>query len=180
MIVRVILDNKLMRLTLERLCHQLLENYGNFSNTAIIGVQPRGVYLAKRLHGRLEDLTGHKVLFGKLDPTFHRDDFRSRGKQLLAKETDIDFMVDGMKVILVDDVLYTGRTIRAALDALMAFGRPENVELLTLINRRFHRELPIQADYIGKTIDTIEDVHVQVEWADEKGEDSVILIKENS
>lgn len=175
---RVILDQKLIHLTLERLCHELIENYGDFSNTAIIGVQPRGVLLAERLHIRLETLLGIKILFGKLDPTFHRDDFRSRGKQLLAKETDIDFIIDDMEVILVDDVLYTGRTIRASLDALMAFGRPAHVELLTLINRRFNRELPIQPDYCGKTVDTIEDVHVEVKWADREGEDCVILSKE--
>lgn len=177
---RVIIDKKLFHLTLERLCHELIENYGDFSNAAIIGVQPRGVFLADRLHRRLEALLGEKVLYGKLDPTFHRDDFRSRGKQLLAKETNIDFLVDDLKVILVDDVLYTGRTVRAALDALMAFGRPAHVELLTLINRRFNRELPIQPDYIGKTVDTIEDVHVEVKWADSDGEDCVILSKEES
>jgi pyrimidine operon attenuation protein/uracil phosphoribosyltransferase len=177
---RIILDKKLIHLTLERLCHELIENYGDFINTAIIGVQPRGVFLAERLHRRLEDLLGKKILYGKLDPTFHRDDFRSRGKHLLAKETAIDFMVDELEVILVDDVLYTGRTIRAALDALMAFGRPKHVELLTLINRRFDRELPIQPDYIGKTVDTIEEVHVEVQWADSEGEDCVILSKEDA
>jgi pyrimidine operon attenuation protein/uracil phosphoribosyltransferase len=177
---RIILDKKLIHLTLERLCYELIENYDDFSNTAIIGVQPRGVFLAERIHHRLESLLGVKVLYGKLDPTFHRDDFRSRGKHLQAKETDIAFMVDDLEVILVDDVLYTGRTIRAALDALMAFGRPRHVELLTLINRRFDRELPIQPDYYGKTIDTIEAVHVEVHWADTEGEDCVILSKEDS
>ena len=180
MINRIILDHRLMHLTMERLCHQLLENYGNFSDAAIIGVQPRGVFLANRIHTRLEELVGVPILFGKLDATFYRDDFRSKGKQLKAEQTAIDFEIDTKRIIMVDDVLFTGRTIRAALDALMAFGRPQHVELLTLVNRRFNRELPIQPDYIGQTVDTIEGVEVKVQWSDEGQEDCVILQKKIS
>jgi pyrimidine operon attenuation protein/uracil phosphoribosyltransferase len=177
---RILLDKRLFQITLERLCHQLIENYDDFRNTAIVGVQPRGVFLANRLHERLEELVGKSVTFGKLDATFYRDDFRRKDKQLEAKVTDIDFSIDDMRIILVDDVLYTGRTIRAAMDALMAFGRPGHVELLTLINRRFNRELPIQPDYVGQTVDTIEDVAVKVQWLDEGSEDCVILEKQHA
>lgn len=177
---RILLDKRLFQITLERLCHQLIENYDDFQNTAIIGVQPRGVFLANRLHTRLEELIGKTVTFGKLDATFYRDDFRRKNKQLEAKVTDIDFSIDDMRIVLVDDVLYTGRTIRAAMDALMAFGRPGHVELLTLINRRFNRELPIQPDYVGQTVDTIEDVAVKVQWLDEGSEDCVILEKQHA
>jgi pyrimidine operon attenuation protein / uracil phosphoribosyltransferase len=176
---RLLLDNTLLQITLERLCYQLIENYGDFSGTAIIGVQPRGVFLADRIHQRLEELLGHQVIYRCLDATFYRDDFRRKDKQLQAKQTDIDFTIDDMRIVLVDDVLYTGRTIRAALDALMAFGRPKHVELLTLINRRFNRELPIQPDYVGKTVDTIEDMEVKVQWLDEGSEDCVILEKQH-
>ncbi len=176
---RIILDNRLMQLTLERFSHQLLENYGDFSDTAIIGVQPRGVLLSDKIHEQLTKLTDKPVQYGKLDITFYRDDFRSKGKQLEAKETDINFTVEGKKIVLIDDVLYTGRTIRAALDALLAHGRPSEVKLLTLINRRFNRELPIQPDFIGQTVDTQAGEVVSVEWNDKENGSCVILLKEN-
>lgn len=180
MSTRVILDNQLMHLTLERLCHELLENYGNFQNTVLIGIQPRGVLLAERLSIRINDLTGTNIPCGKLDITFHRDDFRSRGKQLQAAATDIDFIIEGKNVILVDDVLYTGRTVRAAMDAMLTFGRPAHVDLLVLIDRRFNRELPIQADFVGKTVDTIEEVEVKVQWANDIEHDCVLLLKNDA
>ena len=167
-----------MQLTLERFSHQLLENYGDFSNTAIIGVQPRGVLLSDKIYQNLIKLTDHKIQYGKLDITFYRDDFRSKGKHLEAQETDIDFSLEGKRIILIDDVLYTGRTIRAALDALLAHGRPSEVKLLTLINRRFSRELPIQSDFTGKTVDTQLGEVVSVEWNHEELGSCVILLKE--
>jgi len=105
------------------------------------------------------------IRYGKLDVTFYRDDFRTRNKPLTANETDIDFLVDGQQVVLIDDVLYTGRTIRAALDALQHYGRPDKVELLSLVDRRFNRHLPIQSDYTGITVDAVDEAHVMVDWA---------------
>lgn len=177
---RVILDSQLMHLTLERLCYELFENYGDFSNTVLIGIQPRGSLLAARISAQLETLIGHSVPFGKIDITFHRDDFRRSGKHFQASETEMDFIIEGKNVILVDDVLYTGRTVRAAMEAMLSFGRPAHVDLLVLIDRRFNRELPIQADFVGKTVDTIEKVNVKVHWADDEHPDCVLLLKENA
>lgn len=174
---RIILSGELFQLTLQRLCHELIENYDDFSNTVIIGIQPRGVPLSERLASILEEKVGHDILQGKLDITFHRDDFRTREKPLEANDTDIEFMLDGKRVVLVDDVLFTGRSVRAALDALMTFGRPERVELLVLIDRRFDRELPIKPDYTGTIVDAIDDAKVNVTWKELDGKDSVHLLK---
>ncbi|MCO5231870.1 MAG: bifunctional pyr operon transcriptional regulator/uracil phosphoribosyltransferase PyrR [Chitinophagales bacterium] len=176
---RIIIDQQLMKLMLERFSNQLIENYGDFSDAAIIGVQPRGVLFSDKLIQHLEGITNTHILYGKLDITFYRDDFKSKGLQLEAKTTDIDFSLDNKRIILIDDVLYTGRTIRAALDALLAHGRPSEVKLLTLINRRFNRELPIQPDFIGKTVDTQMGEVVSVQWDTPKDGSHVILLKEN-
>ena len=174
---RVILDSKKFALTIDRLCFQLIENHNDFSNTVLIGVQPRGIYLSNRINQRLQVLKkGTQLKYGKLDITFYRDDFRTSGKPLLAANTNIEFSIEGKRVVLIDDVLYTGRTIRAAMDALLDFGRPSSVELLTLIDRRFTRHLPIQADYVGKTIDTIASEIVRVEWDEQDGEDKVWIL----
>jgi pyrimidine operon attenuation protein/uracil phosphoribosyltransferase len=174
---RVILDHKKLDLTVTRLCHQLIEVHKDFSKSAIIGVQPRGVLLADRIYKRLtEILKNTSILYGKLDITFYRDDFRLKGKPLLADETDIKFDLEGRNIILIDDVLYTGRTIRSALDAILDFGRPADVELLVLIDRRLHRHLPIQAKYVGKVIDSITAEKVKVEWQETDGEDKVWII----
>ncbi len=174
---RIILNSQKFQLTIERLCHQLIENHNDFSNACIIGVQPRGIYLAKRIVHKLEELLpGVKIEFGLLDATFYRDDFRHREKPLLAEETDIDFMVDGKEVVLVDDVFYTGRTIRSALDALLDFGRPAKIELMVLIDRRLSRHVPIIPDYVGKTIDAVTSEKVRVEWSETGGEDKVWII----
>jgi len=174
---RIILDSLKFQLTIERLCHQLIENHGDFSNACLIGVQPRGVFLAKRIKSKLEDLLpAVKVNFGILDATFYRDDFRHREKPLLAEETDIDFVIKGKNVILIDDVFYTGRTIRSALDALLDFGRPEKIELLVLIDRRLSRHVPITPDYVGKTIDAVTSEKVRVEWSESGAEDKVWII----
>lgn len=174
---RIILDTARFQLVIDRLCYQLIENHKDFKNTVIIGVQPRGIFLAQRIQKRIQELVKLKHLdLGKLDITFYRDDFRTGNAPLRANETDIEFSLENKRIVLVDDVLYTGRTIRSALDALLDFGRPEDVELLVLIDRRLHRHLPIQAKYAGKTIDSIIDEKVKVEWREQGDEDKVWLI----
>src|ERR1051326_2949585 len=176
---RVILSNKQFDLTITRLCYQLIETHNDFSDSVMIGLQPRGVFLAKRIHKKLESITGKKdIKCGTLDITFYRDDFRK--KDLIPNATDINFIIEDRNVILVDDVLFTGRTIRAGLDAMLAFGRPKDVELLVLIDRRYSRNVPIQAKYIGKTIDSIASEKVKVEWKETDGEDKVWLLTNES
>jgi pyrimidine operon attenuation protein/uracil phosphoribosyltransferase len=153
----------------------LIENHDDFSTSAIIGLQPRGIFVADRLQKYLSEITGKRPLKGTLDVTFYRDDFRRREIKS-PSETDIDFIVENKKVILVDDVFHTGRTIRAGLDALLDFGRPEKVELLTLVDRRYSRHLPIAPDYIGVHVDTINSEKVKVQWKETEGEDAVYLI----
>jgi len=173
---RIILDSAKFSLTIDRLCHQLIENHSDFNNTALIGVQPRGVELANRIANRLNKITGKKILYGKLDVTFYRDDFRRGHKLHAPQDMDIPFVIEGKKVVLIDDVLYTGRTIRAALDALLDFGRPSDVELLVLVDRRFTRQLPIQPDYVGKTIDSLASENVRVDWKETDGKDGIWLL----
>ena len=165
--MKIILDKNNLDLTIQRLSHQLLENHGDFSETVLIGLQPRGIYLADKIFNQLKIINpNYKIQYGKLDITFYRDDIR---KQLhVPNHTDISFSIEDKKVILIDDVLYTGRTIRAALDALLSFGRPKKVELCVLIDRKFSRQLPIQPDYLGKAIDSIVSQKIKVEWDKEK------------
>lgn len=165
--MKSILNQSQLFNTIKRLAHQILENNGNLDNTVLIGLQPRGVFLSDRIVEEIRnELPSANVVYGKLDITFYRDDIR---KELhIANRTEIPFSVEGKKVVLIDDVLYTGRTIRAALDALLDFGRPEKVELCVLIDRRFSRQLPIQADYVGKSIDSIVSQKVKVEWNNEE------------
>ncbi len=172
---QVILNAVQLDLTIQRLCYQLIENHNDFSSTVLIGLQPRGVNLLQRIQTRLNEVLDKPIACGKLDITFYRDDFRRREKPIIPSVTNIDFVVENKKVILIDDVLYTGRTIRSGMDALLAYGRPERVELLVLIDRRFHRDLPIQADYVGKSVDTLNKERVSVEWQELEGEDKVIL-----
>ena len=168
-----------MNLTLERLCQQLIEHYGDFEKTVIIGIQPRGVLLSNRLVALLrQHLPDKTIPYGKLDITFYRDDFRTREKPLSANVTEIDFLIEDKFVILIDDVLYTGRTIQAALTALQHYGRPSNVELMALIDRRFNRHLPICGDYIGMTVDALDEAYVKVEWKETSGRDRVLLYPE--
>ncbi|MCC6459997.1 MAG: bifunctional pyr operon transcriptional regulator/uracil phosphoribosyltransferase PyrR [Saprospiraceae bacterium] len=163
-------------LTIERLCCQLIEDWDDFSDACVIGIQPRGVPLADRIHNRLEALTGNPhIEYGRLDITFYRDDFRMHDKPLAPHPNEINFIVTGKKVLLVDDVLYTGRTIQAALAALQHYGRPEQVELLVLVDRRFNRHLPIQADYVGLVVDALDEAYVKVHWKEVNGEDEVLL-----
>ncbi len=174
-----LLDGQKFQITIQRLCHQLIENHDNFDNSVIIGIQPRGVFLANRIIEELKKtLPNLKIESGNLDITFFRDDFRRKDGLLIPSSTKIDFIIEGKKVILVDDVLWTGRTIRAAMDALQSFGRPEKVELLTLVDRRFSRHLPIEADYIGIKVDTIDSQKVIVNWKETDQEDKVILLSE--
>jgi pyrimidine operon attenuation protein/uracil phosphoribosyltransferase len=157
------------------LCHQLLEDWGDFSNACIIGIQPRGTMLSSRIHERLEALTGRKIEYGKLDITFYRDDFRMPSGPLAPHPNEIDFIVANKKVLLIDDVLYTGRSITAALSALQHYGRPSSVELLVLVDRRFNRHLPVQPDYYGITVDALDEAYVKVRWQETHGEDEILL-----
>ncbi len=171
----VIVNSKQFQLTIQRLCFQLIENHNDFSNSAIIGLQPRGIYLANRLQKELEKITGEEILTGALDITFYRDDFRRKNRPLIPSVTNLDFSLEGKQVILVDDVLYTGRTVRAGLDALMAFGRPSRVELMAFVDRRFSRNIPIEANYVGKSVDSIATERVAVNWKETENIDEVIL-----
>lgn len=162
------------QLTIERISRQLIETYEDFENTAIVGIQPRGSFLAERIHKRLLKIAP-ELPFGKLDITFFRDDFRTGEKTLLPDPMEMPFDTEGKKIILVDDVLYTGRTISAALSALNSFGRPSKVELVAMIERRFNRELPITPDYLGLAVDAINEAYVKVRWADQDGIDQVVL-----
>ncbi|HYK76280.1 MAG TPA: bifunctional pyr operon transcriptional regulator/uracil phosphoribosyltransferase PyrR [Daejeonella sp.] len=174
-----LLDGQKFQITIQRLCHQLIENHNDFSDSVILGIQPRGIFLGRRIAEELQKiLPSANILLGNLDITFFRDDFRRKDGLLLPSSTEIDFIIEDKKVILVDDVLWTGRTIRAALDAIQAFGRPKKVELLTLVDRRYARHLPIEADYIGITVDTINSQKVVVSWKETEGEDKVTLLSE--
>lgn len=176
---RLLFGQKQLEITISRLSQQLSENHADFSNSVIIGLQPRGKYFAKRIHMRIENMFEICLPFGVLDVTFYRDDFRRRVKPLAASNTDIPFIIEGKQVVLVDDVLFTGRTINAAMNALSDFGRPKNVELLTLVNRRYSRHLPIEPDYVGQVVNTIQSQHVKVEWTEQGSkEDSIWLIEE--
>lgn len=175
--MKSLFTQKQLNITLERLAHQLLENHADFSGAVLIGMQPRGVFLSDRIHSKLKALLpGTSIPYGKLDITFYRDDFNTSSELHVAAETDINFSIEGKKVILIDDVLYTGRTIRAGLDALLDFGRPASVELLVLIDRRFSRELPIQPDYLGMTVDSVASQKVKVLWKEQDKKDEVVLI----
>jgi pyrimidine operon attenuation protein/uracil phosphoribosyltransferase len=174
---RIVLNSKHFEITLKRLASELKENHQNFENTVLIGLQPRGIHVLERLRNIIETDLDTKLQCGQLDITFYRDDFRRRDTPLIPSVTNIDFIIENKNVVLIDDVLFSGRTIRAALDALLAFGRPNRVELLTFIDRRFKRHLPIQADYIGKVVDTLTGERVSVEWSEIEGEDKVVLLK---
>lgn len=175
----ILLDGQKFQITLQRLCRQLIENHNDFSNSVIIGIQPRGIYLAKRIAEELRKILPDKTIQqGDLDITFFRDDFRRRESPLVPNQTRIDFIVEGKKVIMIDDVLWTGRTIRAAMDAMLAFGRPQKVELLVLVDRRYSRDLPVAADYIGIEVDSIASQKVVVSWKETDGEDKIILLSD--
>lgn len=173
---RVILSQDRLALTIERICHQLIEQFDQFDDACLIGIQPRGVPFSDRLFHRLCQLVDNTGLhYGLLDITFYRDDFRRHEKPLVPSATRLDFSIEDKNVILVDDVLYTGRTVQAALAALNDYGRPRSVELAVLVDRRFNRHLPIQADFIGITVDALDQAYVQVEWNPHRPDGQVIL-----
>ena len=172
---KILLEKIQFAVTIQRLCHQLIEVHNDFSETVIIGLQPRGIYLARRIQKELQSILKNKAIHcGELDTTFYRDDFRK--KELIPNRTNIDFIIEDKNVVLIDDVLFTGRTIRAGLDAMLAFGRPKDVELLVLVDRRLSRNVPIQAKYIGITIDSIASQNVKVEWKETEGADKITLL----
>lgn len=173
--MKTILSKNQLALTIKRLAHQILENHPRLEDTVIIGLQPRGIFLSDRIVRELEKLVSSTTIqYGKLDITFYRDDVR---KSLhIASSTNIPFSIENKRVILVDDVLYTGRTIRAALDALLDYGRPSKVALCVLVDRRFSRELPIQPDFLGKAIDTIYSQRVTVLWKENDDSEQVVLL----
>jgi pyrimidine operon attenuation protein / uracil phosphoribosyltransferase len=174
---KVLLTSKEVNIILHRLACQLIEKHLDFSETLLIGIQPRGTYLAERLKNILENQYQiNSIALGYLDITFYRDDFRRTEKPLEANKTNIDFLVEDKKVIFIDDVLFTGRSIRSALTAIQSFGRPSEIELLVLIDRRFSRHLPIQPDYRGRQVDAINNEKVVVKWEEQDGEDGVYLV----
>ena len=174
---KVLLSANEVNITLHRLACQLIEIHDDFSNTVLVGIQPRGTFLANRLAKMLiDEYQIRDIKYGHLDITFFRDDFRRSHKPLAANTTTINFIVEDKNVVFIDDVLYTGRSIRAALTAIQSFGRPNNIELLTLIDRRFSRHLPIQPNYSGRQVDAIDEQKVKVNWQENDGEDSVYLI----
>lgn len=173
---RLLLDHKELNHTLDRLAFQVYERHGDLQNVALISLQPRGIFLGRRILDRLQSISNNdKLLYGELDITFYRDDFRRREQVLVPSSTNMEFSVEGRNIILMDDVLYTGRTVRSGLDALLDFGRPAHVELLVLIDRRFSRELPVQPDYTGRIVDVVSDERVKVEWSENDNNNQVIL-----
>ncbi len=164
---RLILSSPLLEIMTSRLCQQLIENHQDFPNSVVMGLQPRGIYFAERVIAELREKTGQNIPLGHLDATFYRDDFRRRDSPLMPNKTSVPFLIEGKRVILIDDVLASGRMVRAALDAMTAFGRPKMVELMVLIDRRYNRELPIEPDYVGMKVSTLESQRVKVEWKEQ-------------
>lgn len=173
---KTLLNAKDIEIILHRLACQLIENHNDFSNTVLIGLQPRGSFLANRLLSLLKNEYQIKeIQLGSLDITFYRDDFRRREIPLEANTTEIDFLVEDKKVVFIDDVLFSGRSVRAALTAIQSYGRPKNVELLVLIDRRFSRDLPIQPNYRGRQVDAINEEKVLVTWKETHKKDAVYI-----
>ena len=174
---KVLLDSKKIEIILNRLVCELVENHNDFHNTVLIGLQPRGIFLIdKILEIFRKDYSNLNISHGILDFTFFRDDFRRSQKTLSASSTKINFSIENKNVVLIDDVLFTGRSIKAAMSSMDAYGRPKSIELLVLIDRRYKREIPIQANYCGAKIDTFKGDRVNVEWADNI-KDNIIYIE---
>jgi pyrimidine operon attenuation protein/uracil phosphoribosyltransferase len=177
---KILLDREDVERTLSRIAHEIIEANPQLDALALVGIHTRGVPLAQRLRRRIADFTGQEVALGQLDITFYRDDVHVRGReapqhaQPLVRATKLDFALDGMTCVLVDDVLYTGRTIRAAVEALFAYGRPARVQLAVLADRG-HRELPIRPDYVGKNFPTHRDERIQVQLVEVDEVDQVLL-----
>ncbi|MEQ8583585.1 MAG: bifunctional pyr operon transcriptional regulator/uracil phosphoribosyltransferase PyrR [Marinoscillum sp.] len=175
---RLLFNSKLLQITISRLCQHLIENHGDFSDSVILGMQPRGIYLAERIRKRLEEMLTTKIKLGYLDTTFHRDDFRRRESPKTPNQTKVPFIIEDKKVILIDDVLFTGRSVRAALDAMTMFGRPAKVELLVLIDRMYTRHIPVEANYVGRRVNTMTSQRVLVELEEQGKKDNIWLINE--
>lgn len=177
---RQILSPTVFNITLMRLAHQIIENYNTAEPIYIVGIQEKGVVLASRLMEIInKKIKTPKIFFGKLDITFYRDDYRLRETPLKANSTKIDFDVEGKRILLIDDVLYSGRTIHAAMAALQDLGRVGQIELLTMVDRRFNRHLPIKSDYTGIQVDSLDEAYVKVEWKHIDGEDKVMIFSAN-
>lgn len=174
-----ILDKDSIDRTIERIAHEIVEKSAAMKDVAIIGIKNRGAYLGERLAQKVEDITGAKVLVGALDITLYRDDLTQVSEQPVVHATEIGFDIDGKIIILVDDVLFTGRTIRCALDALIDFGRPNQIQLAVLIDRG-HRELPIRADYVGKNVPTSLKEIVEVRLQEVDGKDEVVICEKGN
>jgi pyrimidine operon attenuation protein / uracil phosphoribosyltransferase len=173
---KVIFSEDRISLTLMRLCHQVIENHPDMHKLCIVGIQERGVMLAERLKFHLHNLLGEQQFsYGKLDISFYRDDFRRREIPIKAASTDIEFEIEDKNVLLVDDVLYTGRTVHAAISAISDIGRPRKIEMLCMVDRRFNRHFPIKADYAGLSIDSLDEAYVKVKWLEHDGADEVRL-----
>lgn len=170
---KCVINAPLLDVMLHRLCHQLIENHARFADTVLLGLQPRGVFFADRIQQRLQTILEKDVDKGYLDTTFHRDDFRRRDNPITPNKTVVPFLIEDKNVILLDDVLYTGRSVRAALDAMVTFGRPRKVELMVLIDRKYTRHLPIEPDYVGRAVNTIDSQRVVVEWQEPNEQDGV-------
>ncbi|MDP3354164.1 MAG: bifunctional pyr operon transcriptional regulator/uracil phosphoribosyltransferase PyrR [Flavobacteriaceae bacterium] len=173
---KILINSSEIQIILHRLACQLIENHPNLENTVLIGLQPRGIFLAERLISILQkEYELNDISYGQLDITFYRDDFRRSEKPLEANKTNINFVVENKNVVFIDDVLFSGRSIRAALTAIQSFGRPKTIELMVLIDRRFSRELPIQPDYSGRQVDVINQEKVKIFWK-ERDEQDVVYI----
>ncbi len=176
---KVLLSEKRVNIMLNRLCCQLIERHGDFSNTVLVGLQPRGALLLDQLILLLNENGVSSIQKGKLDTTFFRDDFRRSEVPHNAKATEMEVSIEGKNVVLIDDVLFTGRSIRSALTAIDSYGRPESIELLVLVDRRFSRHLPIQPDYLGAQIDALQGDKVKVVWSEGTANNIVYLEKQN-
>ena len=178
MAAKILLNEIKVSVILSRLCQQLIERHKDFSNVVLVGLQPRGTSLLEQLLKLLREQGLKSIKSGKLDITFFRDDFRRNDEPLYAKTTEMSETLEGKDVVLIDDVLFTGRSIRAALSAIDSYGRPKSIELLVLVDRRFSRHLPIQPDYLGAQIDALQGDKVKVVWSD-LPKKSVVYLEKN-
>jgi pyrimidine operon attenuation protein/uracil phosphoribosyltransferase len=174
--LQLLMDERTLDVTLTRIAHQIIENNAELDSLGIVGMQTRGVFIARRIVDKINRINATSLTAGVLDVTLYRDDYRSAFKQPHVQITDIPFDINGITIVLVDDVLFTGRTVRAALDGLMDFGRPRAIRLAVLIDRG-HKELPIRADYVGKKITTAVDQEVSLHVKEKDGEDSLWLMQ---
>lgn len=175
--MKTLFTHEQLTITIQRLAHQIVEQIDVFEDVVIIGIQPRGIHLSDRVVKAIQAIVpGQKIQYGQLDTTFYRDDVHQYNGIHIPSATSIDFNLEGKQIILIDDVLHTGRTIRAAMDALIDFGRPKHVSLMVLIDRRFSRELPIQPDFVGQSVDTMYSQKVKVQWDEQQLDHKVLLI----